>query len=270
MYILQKNRCRFYPKLLLVLSSACFCLSLAVDVADAQETVLPAPTSSDRIVGQSPTPPTTSNQPVRRRLRTTFFEEETRVGRFGVGNFLQSALDGAQNALADPAKISNFGENPSNPSISLFGRPQDNPNDISGELTVFNDGSNNGGVTSITFNNQQNTNVTFGGLPQNLQFDSIEDVAEVRTGTLTIQNGSTVVTPNGTRIPLSGIRNYNLGYSENGNNTSAVLLITDPENPSQSIFIQVPPVSGRRFSDLGQQDNVRQPANLSIGLPSDR
>lgn len=262
MYTLQKSRCHFYPKLMLVLSSACFCLSLAVDVADAQETVLQAPASSDKIVGQSPTPPTTSNRPVRRRLRTTFFEEETRVGRFGVGNFLQSALDGAQNALADPAKISNFEDFRGS---NILSDPLTEPDPLTGDLTVSTS-ANDDNVDSIGFAGG-GANVRLSGFPENLQFDSIEDVADVRTGTLTVSG--TVPTENGL-VTLSGVRNYNLGYSENGNNTSAVLLITDPENPSQSIFIQVPPVSGRRFSDLGQQDNVSQPANLSIGLPSDR
>lgn len=263
MYTLQKSRCHFYPKLLLVLSSACFCLSLAVDVADAQEAVLQAPTSSDKIVGQSPTPPTTSNRPVRRRLRATFFEEETRVGRFGVGNFLQSALDGAQNALADPAKISNFEDFRGS---NILPNPLTNPETLTGALTVSTS-ANDDNVNSIEFAGG-GANINLGGFPENLQFDSIEDVADVRTGTLTVSG--TVPTENG-RVTLNGVRNYNLGYSENGDNISAVLLITDPENPSQSIFIQVPPDNnGRRFSDLGEDDNVTRPANLSIGLPSDR
>ena len=184
------------------------------------------------------------------RLRATFFEEERRLGRFGFGDFLRSALDSEQNAFADPAKISGF-EQSFNP---LYARP----GNISGTLSVESTNEDNPNFLRTNFNSDRN----FGSL----QFSSVQQNSDFRTGNLTV-NGT--ITANGQTINfVNAPATYNAGISSKDNNVSAVILIADPNNPTQSLYIQLPPTNITGYA--GSDSIPPTPASLSIGFPSDR
>ncbi|MEB3125949.1 MAG: hypothetical protein VKL00_10060 [Synechococcales bacterium] len=189
---------------------------------------------------QSTTAPTNA-QP--RRPRTTFFEQERRP-RFGFGDFLESALDGSQNVFADTAKVSNYRLDPLS-DITV--------GPISGTFTVTNRNQDSANFLVSNFTNP--------GTATNITFSNIQTGSTPQLGTLTI-NG----TINGQ--PVSGTRNYNAGFSQRGDTVSGVILVTDPANPSNSVFINLPPQLVPGAGDTSQP--ISSPASLTFGLPTDR
>lgn len=196
----------------------------------------------------------TDSQPAQRpRLKPSFFEEERRP-RFGFGDFLDSALNGLENAFgADDTTqvIQNVGFD----AISVPALEG-----IPGILTVSDFKDNNIGVF---------LNTTLIGEGVNLTFTNSQPNSDQRTGTITV-NG-TVNTATGTLTFNNEVRQYNAGFSNKGNDVSAVLLIVDPNNPNNSLFIQLPRTTVAGANDLNDDDDVVSgPASLTIGLPSDR
>lgn len=203
----------------------------------------------DRIVAQSSDNPSTP----RRRIKPSFFEEERRA-RFGFGDFLESALDGRQNAFGSDDTTSII-QNIAFDAISI-------PvlQGLSGTITVSDFEDNDIG----TF-----LNTTFVGENVNLQFTNSVPNSDERTGSITV-NG-TVTTNGRTFIFENQVREYNAGFSNKGDDVSAVFLIVDPNDPDTAIFIQLPRTGVEGADDLNDDDDVVSgPANLTIGLPTDR
>jgi hypothetical protein len=191
------------------------------------------------------------------RPRATFFEQEQKVGKddsltfvgkddsltFGNENFLQSALSGTTQAIEDPAKFRPNGV--SSFSANLIISPT-----VSGALIT-------GPLTSVE---SALTNAQFSSSVGNIQFNSLTPSSNRQTGTASITG-----TLNGQNV--TGNYNYNAGYSRSDSNSpsSATILLVNPNNPSQSLLIQVPPQS---FS--GGRNPINGPASISIGLPKDR
>lgn len=129
--ILSKN-----GNLLLLCSAILYCLNLdAFALANAQQPV-------DSNVAQS-TSPQNNDRNAPRRPRPGFFEEERRQ-QFGFGNFLESALDGADNYFASDS-ISDL----SNASLNPLSAPVINP--INGTLTVLSRNENSPNFLKTTF-----------------------------------------------------------------------------------------------------------------------
>jgi hypothetical protein len=226
---------------LLSLTVGLFTLNLTAISAIAQETEVETETQVETTVENTETPKAP------KRLRATFFEEERRL-KFGDGLFLQSALDGAQNAFPDPAKIGNF-----NSDLIRNGTQQ------RGLLSVESLDEDDSNFLVTNFNDAE-TGTT-------LKFQDINRNSNDRTGVLTVHG--TVIGDDGQVYNFNNVRaDYIAGYSEQGDQVSAVLLVTDPNNPSQSILIEVDPVYAPEFQDRKRINN--QPASLSIGLPTDR
>lgn len=166
------------------------------------------------------------------RVCATFFEEQTRL-TFGGKDFLRSALDGEQSTFPDPAKVSNF-------TSDLIRSPDQV---ISGqiEITGINDGFAQGNFTGS----------------RNLSFTDVQPGSNPSIGTLTVTDVDTQQSFRG---------NYNAGFSRKGDISSGVLLITDTNNPSQSLLINIP-VTGNSVD----RDRIGPtPASLTIGIPTDR
>jgi hypothetical protein len=187
---------------------------------------------------ESETEPT---QP-RKRLRATFFEEERRL-KFGDGLFLQSALDGAQNAFPDPAKIGNF-----NSDLIRNGRP------IDGTVVIQSRDSDDSNYLWTDFNPSDPSRYS------SFQFrDVVPNSSNETIGRVTVIGDP------------SFTGRYNAGYSSEGDKFGATILVTDPNNPNQSILIEVRPVSLENFSDLDDsQPTPPARATLTTGLPTDR
>jgi hypothetical protein len=205
--------------------------------------------SSEQIIAQA-----TDSQPApRRRIKPSFFEEERRP-KFGFGDFLDSALNGVENAFgADDTTqiIQNIGFDAISVPV-LQG--------ISGTLTVSDFEDNDIG----TF-----LNTTLIGDGVNLSFTNSQPNSDQRTGTITV-NG-TVSSGSGTLTFNNEVRQYNAGFSNKGNDVSAVFLIVDPNDPNSAIFIQLPRTTVEGANDLNDDDDVVSGrASLSIGLPTDR
>lgn len=199
---------------------------------------------------QAQTTPINNAVQAKPRLRATFFEEERRLRQFGFGDFLRSALDNEQNAFADPAKISGF-ERSFNP---LYARP----GTIPGTLSVESTNEDNPNFLLTNFDGDGN----FGSL----QFSSVQQNSDFRTGNLTV-NGT--ITANGRTVNFVNTpATYNAGISNKDDNVSAVILVTDPNNPTQSLYIQLPPTNIRGYEGADRIDPT--PASLSIGFPTDR
>jgi hypothetical protein len=229
----------------LLILSASLGLNLAAGaIAPAQSSEL-----SEQIIAQETETPSAP----RRRIKPSFFEEERRP-KFGFGDFLDSALNGVENAFgADDTTqiIQGVGFNAVSVPV-LQG--------ISGILTVSDFEDNNIG----TF-----LNTTLTGEGVNLSFTNSQPNSDQRTGTITV-NG-TVSSGSGTLTFNNEVRQYNAGFSNKGNDVSAVFLIVDPNNPNNSIFIQLPRTAVEGANDLNDDDDVVSGrASLSIGLPSDR
>ena len=239
-----------------------------------------------------------------RRPRTAFFEEQRR--QFGFGDFLSSALDNNNNTLsADPAKPSNFIEVRANPpqegppgTLTVLSRDPDDIDFVN--ITYVNPATNTSfGLTGLNRSEDPRTgNVTIGSTvqisnPQNFSANIgipangilplnptnntviIDDVAvPVVNNTVNI-NGQIVpvtiipATLNGQPI-TSNVRAYNVGASYSGSAddpVSGVVLITNPDDPSSSFYIQLPPT---RVDNSNDNNPVSGAAFLSIGRPTDR
>jgi hypothetical protein len=227
------------------LSSACLGLNLTTGaVATGQQ-----PQLSELIIAQTPENPETP----RRRIKPSFFEEERRP-KFGFGDFLDSALNGVENAFGADDTTSLI-QNIAFDTISI-------PvlQGISGTLTVSDFKENDNGFLNTTFTGEGVT----------LTFTNSQPNSDQRTGTIEVN------TPNGSLPGLNRpfnneVLQYNAGFSNKGNDVSAVFLIVDPNDPSRSIFIQLPRTQIEGADDLNDdEDEVSGRASLSIGLPSDR
>lgn len=177
-----------------------------------------------------------------RRMRPTFFEEE-RKPRFGFGDFVRSALDGEQNAFADPAKISGFSTNLLSNTLTTG---------INGTITINNLNPQSSGFLQSG---------QFVGNGTQINFTNINRQSDPRLGQATV-NG----TVNGQPIsPFTA--DYNAGYSENNVTATGAALFTNLENPQQSILIQLLETNIQGYDD---NTPLTGPASLSIGLPTDR
>ncbi|HAT13929.1 MAG TPA: hypothetical protein DCS91_10465 [Microcoleaceae bacterium UBA11344] len=188
----------------------------------------------------------------RPRPRTAFFEEERRQ-RFGFGDFLNSALDGADNAFS--------GDSVQNSPITLEPLSGVFTTGINGTLTVgINDSRR---TTNDSINNPAFLNGSFISTDgTNLQFSNVISGSSPQRGTLNV-NGTILI--NGVPNPVIGVREYSASGNENNGFVSATVQLVDPNNPSQAIFIQVPAAR-----NSGDRNTARGPANLSIGRPIDR
>src|SRR5919202_6925651 len=117
MQIIPKRHHHFYWQLLLLIAASFPGLIPGViGVANAQENVKTTTPASESSIAQSE-----PSQPTRRRLRNPFFEEGKKL-RFGSGEFLESALDGANNFFAADS-ITNV----SRPNVDLNAPPIPGP-----------------------------------------------------------------------------------------------------------------------------------------------
>lgn len=204
--------------------------------------------SSEQIIAQE-----TDSQPApRRRIKPSFFEEERRP-KFGFGDFLDSALNGVENAFgADDTTSLIQGIAFDTISIPVL-------QGISGTLTVSDFKDNDNGFL----------NTTFIGDGVNLTFTGSQPNSDQRTGTINV-SGSIFTDQISLTLDKQNIQ-YNAGFSNKGNDVSAVFLIVDPNDPNSAIFIQLPRTQIEGADDLNDDDDVVSgPASLSIGLPSDR
>jgi hypothetical protein len=227
--------------------SACLGLNLnlsGIGAAHAQSSE-----SSEQIIAQT----TDSPETPRRRIKPSFFEEERRQ-KFGFGDFLDSALNGVENTFGADDTTSLI-QNIAFDTISipvLQGVP--------GTLTVSDFKDNDNGFLNTTFTGEGVT----------LTFTNSQPNSDQRTGTIEVDtlNGSL---PGLDRPFKNEVLQYNAGFSNKGNDISAVFLIVDPNDPNRSIFIQLPRTTVEGADDLNDDDDVVSGrASLSIGLPSDR
>ncbi|MDJ0799243.1 MAG: hypothetical protein QNJ51_20905 [Calothrix sp. MO_167.B12] len=237
----KKLQIVFLPQLLLI-SSAWLCIYNFDQPVNAQVRSQPSP---EYLIAQK-----ARKSGTRRRLRTSFFEEERKL-KFGFGNFLESALDGAQNAFADPAKISGFNSNAIRNLLGL----------ANGTITIESRDEDDANFLNTTFTGQ--------GQSGNLTFTNVSPGSEPRVGTLTV-NGA--VNFNGQTVQFDNVRaQYNAGFSNKGDNLSGVILVTDPNNPEKSLFLQLPVTQIDGFANRDDSEPVTVTGtNLSIGLPTDR
>ena len=231
----------FYTKSCLLLASVCLGLNpILLGLANAQDTS-----------GAEPAETKPEAQP--RRLES-FFEQERRP-RFGAGDFLDSAINGIENVFPDPAKVSGFRSDPiSNPLTN-----------IQGIITVISRDDDSDNFLDTDFD---------GGALGSLQIRNAEPSSNLRLGTVTV-NGS-VTLNNGQTLQFNDVpalqfndvpATYNAGFSSRGNTISGVLQIIDPNNPGNTIFIQLPPT---RVPSADDNQPISAPGSLSIGLPTDR
>ncbi|CAN1211236.1 hypothetical protein TUMEXPCC7403_13635 [Tumidithrix helvetica PCC 7403] len=202
-----------------------------VEMAKAQTVTSPA---------TNPAP----TQPVAPRPKPTFFETQSKL-TFGEGDFLESALDGAQNAFADTTKIQNsVFRNFYDPfSSPIFQTP--------GTVTVLNRDPNSSQFLTTQFSG--------GGATFNISNAVPSSNPQVGTITLSGSIGGTNV---------SGVWNYNAGYSANGNLYTGVVQLTRPSSPGQSLLIQIPVTSDPNANNLNAP--VSGSATLTFGRPVDR
>lgn len=196
------------------------------------------------IIAQS----TDSGQQKRPRLRNSFFEQERKL--FGLGDFLDSALDGVQNVFGADNQT-NLSEETSLDALSSIEQ-----SGLEAILTVSDFNDNDRGDF---------LNTTLVGDGVNLSFSNSQPNSDERTGTI-------VVNGNVGELQFNGIRvNYNAGFSSKNDDVSGVIQLTDPNNPGRAIFIQLPRTGVEGVGDLNSDnDRVSGRARLSIGLPSDR
>lgn len=200
---------------------------------------------------QEKKPQTTEQKKVRRPLKPTFFEEQRRV--FGFGDFLNSALDGADNAFGS-SSANNIGNTP--------GRVEG----INGALTVYSRDRDSSNFLNITFDLGNGTGLTF--------FNAIQTSNGGRIGTIQVISGP--ILPNGTppnpsqAQPILGgfIFNgqrviYNGSYDARGNLVTGAVLLVDPGNANNTMLLQLPVGSTENASDNNKP--ITAGAVLSIG-----
>ncbi|NES19772.1 MAG: hypothetical protein F6K41_12795 [Symploca sp. SIO3E6] len=223
----------FSAKSWLILASVCLGLNpILLGVANAQDTSEAEPAETE---------PESSP----RRLES-FFEQERRP-RFGAGDFLDSAINGIENFFPDPAKVSGFRSDPlSNPLAT-----------IPGIITVQSRDDNSPNFLNTDFD---------GGDLANLELTNAQPSSNLRLGTLTV-NGN-VTLNNGQTLQLNNVpATYNAGFSSRENTISGVLQVIDPNNPGNTILIQLP---STRVPNADANQPISSPGSLSIGLPTDR
>ncbi len=241
MEISQKMNYRFHTKTLLILSSTCLWLTPPLlGVANAQEKQPDAP------IAQNTSETTTETVPQPRRQGRPYFIEQER--KFGGGSFLDSAVNGIDNTFPDPAKVSGFRSDPlSNELTNIQGtitvESRDDDDDNFLDTHFFDDA----GFADIEL-----TNANPGSNPQ--------------LGTVTVSGSVTL--NNGQTIKFNDVpATYNAGFSSKGNKVSGVLQVIDPNNPGNTIFIQLPVTT---VPDTDDNQPISAPGSLSIGLPTDR
>jgi hypothetical protein len=154
-------------------------------------------------------------------------------------------LDNNQGSFGDPAKVSKYF-----PSRK-FGKDFVNPMGTrSVDGTVFAERVD-GDLDSVSL---------VGDDGQVLLANNVRQGATPQEGTLDVLPGSTLLPP--------GRYNYSAGFINNGETGSGAILISDPNNPGRSVFIQVPPqnVPGIRDDD----SPVTGRASYTSGIPIDR
>lgn len=241
---ITKKKHDFFWQLLLFFSSGFSCFILvAIKVANAQETVEAANSVSESTIAQAE-----PSQPTRRRIKNPFFEQERKL-RFGYGDFLESALDGADNFFAADS-ITNLS------NVNLNAQPIPGAQNIPGVLTVGSRDQDDPNFLTTTY-------VAPG---VNLIFSNPGYGSDPRIGTLTV-NGTIRV--GAQSLIFNNLRaNYSGSFSVNNNRVSGAVEVVDPSNPGNSIFIQLPPTI------IPDVDNDNTPisagAGFSTGLPTDR
>ena len=235
----QKNQRILAGQRLWVLPAACSFLSL-IWVAPTIAVETTPPTATSFLISQATKTKPAASPP---RPKTAFFEEERRP-RFGFGDFLNSALDGADNSFSSDSV-------------------QKSPITLEPLSAVFTTGID--GTLTVGINDNQ-ANFLIGNFIStdgtNLQFSNVNSGSSPQRGTLTV--GGTIFI-NGVPTPVIGVRQYSASGNENNGFVSATVQLVDPNNPSQAIFIQVPATR-----NSGDRNTASGPANLSIGRPIDR
>ena len=252
-----KLTCHFEAKIFLLLLSSSLWFNLAdATIVKAQDTSSLDELSSESTVVQNTSELTNKEeaaQEAARRMRPTFFEQE-RQPRFGFGDFLNSALDGNQNAFPDPAKVSGFRSNPLSDTLLV---------DVEGLLTVESRDDDTANFLDTDFD------VSGVGASGSVTLTDADPSSDPHLGNLTVSVDLTL--DDGQTIELTGVpANFNAGFSSRDDNVTGVLLITDPNNPRQSILIQLPVTNIEGFAELDDDEPITAPARLSIGLPTDR
>ena len=146
--------------------------------------------------------------------------------------------------------------------------PQILPSNLSAEIPV-------NGVLPLNQTNNTNTVIIDGQIyPVTIDYVPPNDPNAFRGNIKDLNNISVTVRPNpqltinGNEIPItSNVRVYNVGASYSGSPVSGVVLITNPDDPSTSIYIQLPPTA---IPDTDDSLPVSGAAFLSIGRPTDR
>ncbi len=241
MNISTKTNPHFYTKLLLLFSSTCLWLTPPLlGVANAQEK------QPNNPITQNTSESTTETTPQPRRQGRPIFIEQER--KFGGGSFLDSAVNGIDNTFPDPAKVSGFRSDPlSNELTNIQGTIRVESRDDNSDNFLDTHFFDDGGFADITL-----TDANPGSNPQ---------LGTVTVyGTVTLNNGQTLQFNN---IPAT----YNAGFSSKGNKVSGVLQVIDPNNPGNTIFIQLPVTT---VPDTDDNKPISAPGSLSIGLPTDR
>jgi hypothetical protein len=241
---IKPKKYHFFWQLLLFFLSCFYCFTLvAIKIANAQETVEAANSVSESTIAQAE-----PSQPTRRRIKNPFFEQERKL-RFGYGDFLESALDGADNFFAADS-ITNLS------NVNLNAQPIPGAQNIPGVLTVGSRDQDDPNFLTTTY-------VAPG---VNLTFSNPSYGSDPRIGTLTV-NGAIRVGDQS--LIFNNLRaNYSGSFSFNNNRVSGAVQVVDPSNPGNSIFIQLPPTI------IPDVDNDNTPisagAGFSTGLPTDR
>jgi len=292
-----------------VLPAAFSFLSLSwVAPTNAVETA--PPTATSFLISQATQTKPAASRP---RPKPAFFEEERRP-RFGFGDFLNSALDGADNSFSsdsvqkssitlEPLSVvvttgidgiltvginenrrttsdmRNTPVTPEPPSVVVtpgidgaLPGGNENPGPISPGGSVFvqdapivrrASGINDNRTTSDPINNPAFLNGSFISTDgTNLQFSNVISGSNPQRGTLTVEG---TIFINGVPNPVIGVREYSASGNENNGFVSVTVQLVDPNNPSQTILIQVP-----ASRNSGDRNTARGRANLSIGRPIDR
>ena len=177
---------------IVMLAAGCGLFLAAVEPAKAGE----APESGDSdTIAQS----TDSGRKRRRRIRTSFFEEERKL--FGFGDFLDSALDGAQNAFGADTVTNLSGETSRNALSNTLVEIQLSPNGIPGEPVLSISDFNDNNIGDFL-----NTRVVGDGV--DLTFSNSQPNSDSRTGRITVQGS---VTANGRTFTFNNeVRNWSV------------------------------------------------------------